>query len=652
MPCACKLPLFHEHSPSPQMETRPLIRSSSQSVSDTSSIKESKACAASEDVVELDYSRGQNSKKRTVWPLVVVVGQLTLLAIAYGFFSAVRVRGHIPLSLELAELAQRNPQAKTYLVTFLATALSTLSSFLFSQAIRHLILVYLSRPIPISVSTLGFGILISRRSPIFRRRQHKWVLAAGLFSLATLGQTASWTSLLTPIQIVIPTPLQGTDIDLSSEAFNNQFAQLWNVTGGLQSYIDSGISAIMDTSGAADAADIANGVSVFDFNDWVYVGSTRGILPIKLVESAEQTSMVLELVTTNTEPFPGPISGSNFNVSMFQPGLTANTSCEYKELDASTNPSLERFTESVEITVNGQSELYTAVGITSICNGQTLQSDVVTNTNNTLLSVSCYGVDDNGEIIYTVIIDGQGLYNGTVVCAVAPVMVPSSIVTYTGSWVYTMLSEADVYAKTTPATAAVAYAALYGVDQALSYGQSATHSIVGDSINALLVDKDTPQESSLPYVLSFPLLLGVYIGAVVEFVGTAVKTNLASSTGPLAGEIPLNMRVDTSGFALTTTFGWEYTAGINNAILLPSTLVALASILIVIFAQCMMWIRGISVEHGDFDPNDPLLLMAAASAGGMADTFHGLTKENIEEGAEKKVILAQVGNRDGLVQIP
>jgi hypothetical protein len=63
-----------------------------------------------------------------MWPLAVIGGQSLLLAIAYGFFAALHVRGQIPLSLTLSEFALRNPQAKTYLVTFLATALSALSS--------------------------------------------------------------------------------------------------------------------------------------------------------------------------------------------------------------------------------------------------------------------------------------------------------------------------------------------------------------------------------------------------------------------------------------------------------------------------------------------------------------------------------------------
>ncbi|KAJ6536934.1 hypothetical protein B0H19DRAFT_1270623 [Mycena capillaripes] len=539
-----------------------------------------------------EFRRRPYAKRRSsLWPLAVIGGQSVLLAIAYGFFAALHVRGQIPLSPTLSELARRNPQAKTYLVTFLATALSALSSYLFSQAVRHAILVYLSRPM--SVSTLGFGILISRRSPIFQRRQLKWVFAGGVFFLTTLGQTASWTSLLTPIEIIISTPLEGSEIDLSSPALGTNFEQLWNATSGIQNYIESGIASVMDISGAADVDAVAASLSLVDFNNWIYAESTRGILPTNLVDSADEYSMVNKLITTNTQPFPGPTTGFNFNFSMIQQGLTANASCEYQQLDANSDPPLVRFTDQVEIAVGDELRQYTVAGMSTTCSDeQTVQSD---------------------------------------------------------QWVYPWELAGGVEAPT-PAPATVSYAVIYALEEALSYGQSSTNNVVTDSITTILANQGVEQ-SSLSYTLSYPLLLSAYIQGVIEFAGTVIKTDLASSTGPLSAGIPSEMRRDIFGAALTVTVGWEHNAGVNNAILIPSTFVAIASILIVLFAQCIKWARGTAIEHVDFDPNEPLLLMAAASAGGMVDTFPGLTKEALEDGGRKRVMLAQVGGRDGLVQV-
>jgi hypothetical protein len=129
----------------------------------------------------------------------------------------------------------------------------------------------------------------------------------------------------------------------------------------------------------------------------------------------------------------------------------------------------------------------------------------------------------------------------------------------------------------------------------------------------------------------------------------AVKTDLTGVGGPLNGNVPSNMLHEISGAALTTSVGWDFREAGSAAILIPSTFLALASILIVLFAQCLN--RGIPIEHADFDPNDPLLLMAAASAGGMRDTFRGLAEGDVKEGGLKKVKLGQVNDRHGFVQV-
>lgn len=95
-----------------------------------------------------------------------------------------------------------------------------------------------------------------------------------------------------------------------------------------------------------------------------------GILPVNLVNSADPNSLVNKLITTNTKSFPGP----NFNFTMGQQGLTANTSCQYSQLNGTTNPPLERFANPVEITVGDEVRTYTSVGIVSTCNGQRLQA--------------------------------------------------------------------------------------------------------------------------------------------------------------------------------------------------------------------------------------------------------------------------------------
>jgi hypothetical protein len=102
-----------------------------------------------------------------------------------------------------------------------------------------------------------------------------------------------------------------------------------------------------------------------------------------------------------------------------------------------------------------------------------------------------------------------------------------------------------------------------------------------------------------------------------------------------------------AGNAIISTFGWEYSIT-SGLVLIPITFIGLASILIILIAQFHN--RGIATSHADFDPNNPLRLMAAASAGGMTHIFHGVDEEDVNGGLEKKIRLGRVGGRDGFFE--
>ncbi|KAJ7716237.1 hypothetical protein DFH07DRAFT_973982 [Mycena maculata] len=556
-------------------------------------------------------------------------GQSALLALSWGFFAAVHRRKQIPLPWSVALGIEFNPQSKTYVSTFLASIFSKVSSYLFAQAVRHLIVVCLTRATYMPVATLGFGISISQHALILDRRELKWMVLGGAFFLANFGQVSGWNSLLTPTTIVVPTPLRGTELNLTSDALNSQLETL-NDTVNLQNYIDS-LSSVIATSGSAAADDRIDYVSVVDFGRWGHVDGTAGILPITLVwdqlsfgtGQSNLTGLIPlngSLITSNTSPFPGPVDLAldfgDFNVSMVQQGLTADISTAL--LNAT----------------------YTAVSVATVCNGDSgeIFASAVANTSNTLFLLGCLNTDDTAKITYTVIIDSQGAYLGpdgqSVVCTVTP-QTKNFNVTYTGdNYIYKDLFYEPVDPEIKPAPLAISYAALYGLNQAFVNGQSAFRNVVGDSINTIFTDRGE-DDSTVSYT---DLWAAAYIQGVVEFVGTAVKTNLSSPTGPFGGNPPSTMTQQIEGNAYTTTIGWQYREGVKNYfMLLPSTVVALTSIVIVLFAEIQN--RGIPARHASFDPSNPLLLMAAASAGKMPDVFEGLTKEDLRKGSGKKVKL-------------
>jgi hypothetical protein len=114
---------------------------------------------------------------------------------------------------------------------------------------------------------------------------------------------------------------------------------------------------------------------VKSLTDTVYF--VGGTFPINLPYLADPTLNTTALITSNTKPFPPP--GSKFNVSMSQQGFSAVASCQYQQLDAESDPPLERFVNSVEVNSDGGVTTYTAVSVTTTCtNGQIVQYGVST----------------------------------------------------------------------------------------------------------------------------------------------------------------------------------------------------------------------------------------------------------------------------------
>ncbi|KAJ7343768.1 hypothetical protein DFH08DRAFT_1081213 [Mycena albidolilacea] len=564
---------------------------------------------------------------RIVWPVYIIAGQLVLLSLALGFLAAVRGRGQIPLGPELAELFQDNPQSKTYLVTFLATALSTFSSFLFSQAVRHAIVISLTRPVPLS--TLGFGILISRRSLVLVNREYKWGFISAVLFFATLAQTAGWTSLLTPINISVLVPLKGAEIDVSSPSFQAQFPQLW--TNTIENTIDSELQSTITASGAASATNQSGYPAILDFGGWAHNISTRGIFPVQLQNFTEASNVndTTQLITSNTAPFSS-IPPANY--AMNQQGLTAQVSCQSAVLDETSKPQLSR----KAVPVLGDSG-FLRWNIATDCPGNYSSGGTISfpGFNNTLFLLGCASDDDFGQTTYTAIIDGQGLYTGTYICTITP-QIQNMIANYTNPFISTNFDDSSP-AKN---AGAIGFVGFYAVYSAFVYGQSTSHNSIGDSILAIFKDQDNT---------TFLEILEAYITGIVEFSGTAIKTRLSVANGPFNGNPPPVMTRAITGTATVNTLGWHHKSVTSGLVLIPAVFVALVSIGITLVAQ--YYNRGIPINHADFDPNNPWRLMAAASAGGMTRVFGGLDVEHVEEGLEKKVVLGQVGGRDGFVYV-
>ncbi|KAJ6603364.1 hypothetical protein DFH09DRAFT_1354608 [Mycena vulgaris] len=598
--------------------------------------------------IEVKYIRHLES------PLAVIFGQSLLLALSWSFVAVTRARGQITLNMVAAEALQRYPRGTTYMFTLVATGLATFSSYLLSQAVRHAVVMYLKQPM--ALSSFDFALSISQQSLIFDKEFQAipWVFTAAVFYFATIQQTSSWSTLLSPISMQVATPLEGTELDMTTDAFHSRFNDLWLNTITLNSFVDSALLSIIDASGSTRANWAAGYPGSLAFEGYAYLNSTGGTLPIQLYPAANIAQGHSHLPTLPTKQLPSFYT--SFNASMRQQGLTASVSCRLQDLNANSDPPLTSVIEPANLTLSNQP--YTIVEVGSTCNGQPISYSVISSGNNpltinTLSPLVCPSTYLPDTTTYRIIIAGRGGYDpanigaggGSVVCEITPV-IQNMVTSYSIAEIAYVSSTPDPnYPPNQGGAGGMGWAAVYGLATAIELGQGPFRNAVGNSIVSIFSDKRIE-------TISYPALWEQYIQGVIEFVGTALRWELTVPIGPFGGNPPDTMIRKINGTILTATFGWQYDATANLLLLLPITFVALASIVIVLVPTVQY--RGclVAARHKDFDPGNPMFLLAAASAGGLGNTFADLTKENVEAGRRTKVTLGRIDDRDGFKSCP
>ncbi|KAJ7193259.1 hypothetical protein GGX14DRAFT_593064 [Mycena pura] len=544
--------------------------------------------------------------RRSMWPLCILICQGFILSGAVAIFAIVKHRGQISLNFPVVDIAfvQQNPQVKNYITTLIATIISTISTYLFAQSIRHILVVALIKPI--RISSLAFSMTISNGGIILNRREYKWSIVSVVMFIGTLGQTASWTTFLTPTDFTVQVALQGTDFDTTSPAFQAALPQYLNTT--VNTYLTSEILSIIDSGGATRAAAVTGYPAVLDYFGFAYDVSSMGILPVVIQPNDATPPNHYTLITTNTQPIPPSINPLGYNLTMVQQGLTGNVSCQIATLSESTTPSITR-----QATASGS---FTQWTVSTDCSGQPNSQTALSATNNTLFLLGCEATSA-GQTSYVAILDGQGAYNGTWVCTIAP-QIRDIIVNYSG-FVYTAVDVASPIVDAGP----LGFAGFYALQAAIGFGQSEFRNSIGDTMKAL-ADQSVSDADFLQ-------LLDAYMDGVFEFTGTAVKTRILKQIGAPTG----SMQKTIAGHAFVETLGWQYKTTASIIALLPiafTTLVSIALVgaaLFINFGEALM----------DFDPNDPAQLMAASSTGGMVGVFKGVTEEQVNNGKKQSVQL-------------
>ncbi|KAF7371623.1 Protein arginine N-methyltransferase [Mycena venus] len=563
------------------------------------------------------------------WPSVVIFGQLWLQCMTWGFFIAVKAHGQIPLPFEVALWVKDNGHLVILLTTLLATVLAGLSSFLFSYAIRRSMVLYLNRPV--SLATLGASVSISMRSLVLHRRSWKWPTISLLFFVLAGFQTSSWSTLLTPVTIIVSTPLVGSEIDLSSPVLRDMFTSGdWSVP----SYcLDN--DAVWDFGQAESAYAAARALSgkptTFTLMDQTFNVSTGGILPAYLnpfdVSAWFTDRSILPATTRSVDPHP--IYGFSQNYSMVQQGYTADVSCSFRNLTNETTPAIFLPTYAVEGFDAEYFGMYSSCDMT-LHNLKSTAAILITDgpAPGLLLAIIC------GTSNYTVIILTNGIYDWLpmTVCSIAP-----KITTVHADYTSTINTTVDpngvvvsdsngwpsLFAMTTLGSMAIG-------------SQSLSHNVVGSHLSSIKAESKWNTDHMLEAVAE-------YIKGTVEYSGSVFRACFSVNTTFDDG-VPSNITIPTYGMLHTETFGWDYASQSTCWVLVPGTLIALATIVVVGMALYRD-VGNVTRATGQFDPSDPLRLIAAAAAGGLNNAFTGLGEKDIEEGEKLDVVLGSIPGR-------
>ncbi|KAJ7467518.1 hypothetical protein FB451DRAFT_1482730 [Mycena latifolia] len=570
------------------------------------------------------------------WPAIVILGQLLLQLMGWGFFIVVKVRGQMPLPHGPAQWVKNNPHLVTLLATLIGTVLGACSSFLFSYAIRRSMPLYLNRPV--SLAALGASVSISMRSVVFHRRSWKWPSVSVFFFLLAGIQTSGWTTLLTPVALVVSTPLVGSEIDLSSSMLRDM-VNTSELDYCLSQSASSPLFAGQTESGYAAARATLGQISTFTLMDQMFNVSTGGVLPAYLTSfnaSAWFTNTSVIPVTTHDVSTRRPVNGFATNYSMIQQGFTADISCRFQNLTNTTTPSLSIQHDWVNKWHNHEAfKEQKTIHLTSLSlscsNSQNFNwSDVYTDDNKNWFALLACGPTDN----YTVIIVTGGQYDWIpkTVCSVVPKITTVQVDYAPGINVRVVPNATAILDPQGPA----GNAALSTLGWMLDFSQALHNNLVGDQLTAMRADSQRDTEDIL-------VPIAEYIRGVMEFSGSVFRACLSSNTTFMEG-MPSNMMIPTNGTFHTETLGWAYASGTTRWVLVPGTLIAFATIVVVIGAF-YHHVGDIPKESHQFDPSDPLHLVAAAAAGGLNNTFTGLGPRDMKEGEKLDVVLGSIPGR-------
>ncbi|KAJ7728183.1 hypothetical protein B0H14DRAFT_3001280, partial [Mycena olivaceomarginata] len=544
------------------------------------------------------------------WPVLVVLAQLFLQALGWGFLVAIQYQGQIALPFSTAEWAENNPHIVTLVATLVSTVLAAGESYFFSYALRRSMSLYLLRPM--SLAALGASVNIAMRSLVFHRRHWKWPAVSLLFFIMAGIQTPVWSTLITPVRVVISTPLVGHEIDLESPILQ----QMYN-TGTFdvcqRAGRDGAVYGGVPESGYANGETYLGLPAAVSLLSRGFNVSTRGIL-----------AAILNDTHVGSWSIPGTVQmqgsrpkGISDTYSMSQQGFTAYVSCTVQTLtNDTTSPTVSWYIDSVK---KWGTDLprpnITHINVSSNCTS----IPPVLSREHTDAYVSA-----DGECLWAVGCDptpeaSDNYSNGNytdltgrsetsyLVCQIAP-KVTIVRADYAGEINVSLMESPESAGTPTVAAGGVAgFFAMYIITDFVWHQQGITVNGVADQLVELSENIADDERFKIES----------YLRGVIEYSASILRAYLSADGLTFAGGVPSNITRPTSGTWTTQTLGWkQFSSATTLGILIPGIFMFCSTLTLVVVTIYRH--RGeIYSDHTQiFDPSDPLHLIAAAAAGG------------------------------------
>ncbi|KAK6966831.1 hypothetical protein R3P38DRAFT_2815744 [Favolaschia claudopus] len=576
------------------------------------------------------------------WPGIVILGQLTLQTMAWGFFAVLQIKGAMAPTHEVVAWANAHPHTLQWITTQMSTILSFLSTLLFSWAIRQSITLHLRGDGMSLVAFISF-IRISSGALILNRRNIKLSVLAVLIIILTGVQTAGWSALITPHAIVKDTPLLGQEIDLTSPLVAQTDT---TVTDCVWNGPDLAIIAAQEPESGYTSARAKLGFpTTFTVMDQPFNVSTGGILPLTL---KPMSYLGAHTIPASIQPQWKLPKGLGSSHSLVQQGFTTDVSCEFWK--GPTDPSalpLEVYDDTVKEWLNRDADAekisYTSLYSNCTDSAKVNSSFAYTSTSqpNYILMIGCLDGQNPRTRLELAFHGGDsGLYRflNYTVCTLSPRMTQVRV-----SYESDMINISEIVSNDTIANASnpATTSAVYMLREMVFFAQGTVSNVLGDMLMSLM--NDTVADAS---IRTPDLVLGIlegYIRGVTEYSATVLRACLASNPNFTASLPPAAMRNVTDGIHHTETVGWTRTAvGLTFLQLLPGAIIALLTIYAVVVAVT----HHLQDERGEyFDPSDAMQLVAASAAGGMDRVFRGLKEGDLDAAGDVTVYLGEIPGR-------